>query len=160
MQIRCETETKLLRNHSSLNPAVFWVKLGLFSGWIRNTQVDTLAVTTLFASYCVFCFLEVPDPSQPIHPQKAFFTPLNGSLGHLYGVTAVWYANNTWSSLFPRHCGSEAGVVKLVQFTKSAHFIRLLGLASFRFSTVLFLCCCFISFLKTSLPSLASLCEH
>lgn len=96
MQIRCETGKNLLRNYSSLNPAGFWVNLA-YSWWIRNTQVDALVVTTLPVSYCVFCFLEAPDPFNPnTHKDtKAFFTLPNGSPGHLYGVTAVCYANNT-----------------------------------------------------------------
>lgn len=117
---------------------MFLGKSGLFSCWIRNTQVDTPG--SHYMACFLLCFLLPWSPwSLSTHtPTKTFFTLLNGSLGHLYRVTAVWYANNTWSSLFLRHCGSEAEVVKLVQFTESAHFIPLLGPASFRFSTVLF----------------------
>lgn len=148
MRIRHETENTFIKKLQPLEPSRFVGKSWLFSTWIRNTQVD--APCSRYAVRFLLCFLLLWSLGalSPHTPTKMFFSLLNGSLGHLYGVTAVWYANNTWSSLFLRHCGSEAEVVKLVHFTKSARFISLLGLASFRIFDCIIFCCCFVSLLK------------
>lgn len=138
MQIRDETENAFIKKLQLLKASRFVGKFWLFTSWVRNTQVN--APCSRYTAHFLLCFL-LPWSLwalSPHTPTKTFFSLLNGSLGHLYGVTAVWYANNTWSSLFRRHCGSEAEVVKLVQFTKSAHFISLLGLASFRIFNCIF----------------------
>lgn len=144
MQIRDETENAFIKKLQLLKASRFVGKFWLFTSWVRNIQVN--APCSRYTAHFLLCFL-LPWSLwalSPHTPTKTFFLLLNGSLGHLYGVTAVWYANNTWSSLFLRHCGSEAEVVKLVQFTKSAHFISLLGLASFRIFNCIFFYCCFI----------------
>ena len=163
MHIRHETENTFIKKLQLLKPSKFVGKFGLFTSWRRNTEVD--APCSHHTDHVLLCLL-LPWSLwalSPHTPPKTFFSLLSGSLGHLYGVTAVWHADNTWSGLFLRQWESEAEVVKLVQFTKSAHFISLLGLASFRiFDCIIFFCiifyCCFISLPKTSLSGLASFC--
>lgn len=94
-------------------------------------------VTALAVSYCIFCFLEVSEPSHSIYPQryspcclmdpKGIFMELQVSDTQQHVIKSVPKTLWEW-------------VVKLAQFTKSARFIYLLGLASFRiFDCIIFL---------------------